>query len=248
MKIFLAGAAKLNSDPELLCKCDYILESYYTFNKSNQVDLLNYCDTFLLDSGAYTFMQNSKTHTNWDNYLDNYINFINKYNIQYFFELDIDDIVGYEKVKEFRQKLELKTNKKSIPVWHISRGKDEFLRMCDEYDYVAIGGLVGNEKMSKKNRILEQSFPWFIQEAHKRNTQIHALGYTSMKGLKKYHFDSVDSTGWIGSRFGQISYFDGTQIKTVSSPEGYKLKNFKDVDTYSFTEWCKFQQYAKTYL
>lgn len=50
----------------------------------------------------------------WDRYVDAYIDFINTWNVHHFFELDIDRIVGLEKVEEFRRRIESKTGKQSI--------------------------------------------------------------------------------------------------------------------------------------
>ena len=66
--------------------------------------------------------------------------------------------------------------------------------MCKEYNYVAIGGLVGgNAEYSSK---YWRYFPWFIKTAHENGAKIHALGFTSLRGMAQYHFDSVDSTTW----------------------------------------------------
>lgn len=48
-------------------------------------------------------MQNAKKNVDWNEYLDKYIDFINAHDVQYFFELDIDAIVGYERVKQLRK-------------------------------------------------------------------------------------------------------------------------------------------------
>ena len=58
------------------------------------------------------------------------IEFINTYKIDKFFELDIDSVVGYEEVLKLRKKLEHLTEKQCIPVWHTSRGKEDFLKTC----------------------------------------------------------------------------------------------------------------------
>ena len=229
----------------------YILESFYYANKDDIKRLLPYFGDFLLDSGAFTFMQNSKTHINWDKYLSEYINFINAYKIEKFFELDIDDVVGYDQVLKFRKTLESLTGKQCIPVWHLSRGKDEFLRMCDEYPYVSIGGLVGKAKRSAKQKQLESAFPWFINEAHKRGAKIHGLGYTSEMGIRKYHFDSVDSTAWTtGNRFGCIYKFNGKNMVKIKRPEGTRMPKEKSriLAVNNFIEWCKFQQWADTHI
>lgn len=184
-----------------------------------------------------------KKSNDFDGYLTRYIEFIKKHDVKYFFELDIDSVVGYEKVKQLRKRLEKETGKRCIPVWHKSRGKDEFLKMCDEYDYVAIGGIVTKE-------ITKDQYPfltWFINEAHKRGCKVHGLGFTSIADLPKYHFDSVDSTSWkSGGRFGQLHiYKDGT-IKTITQKS--KKAVYKPIDQNNFNEWLKFQKYAEANL
>lgn len=225
----------------------YILESFYYADKDEIQKLMPYFGDFLLDSGAFTFMQNSKTHVDWNDYLERYADFINEYNIEKFFELDIDNVVGYENVLKMRSKLERLTNKQCIPVWHTSRGKDEFIKMCDEYPYVALGGIaIGAIKRSQY-----KYFPWFIDQAHKRGTKIHGLGFTNLEGMKKYHFDSVDSTTWTtGNRFGCVYKFTGDTVVKTGKPLGTRVPKDKvrALAVNNFVEWCKFQQYADTHL
>lgn len=141
---------------------------------------------FLLDSGAFTFMNQSKNHNiNWDAYIEEYGNFINKYDIDLFFELDIDSIVGIDEVERLRYKLERITGKKSIPVWHVSRGHDYWLKMIKEYDYVAIGGIVTKEIKPKQYPIFTQ----LLKEAHIGNCKVHGLGFTNFNGIK--NIDSI---------------------------------------------------------
>ena len=91
-------------------------------------------------------------YANFDEYLTRYINFINKYDIKYFFELDVDSIVGYEKVKQLRKRLENETGKKCIPVWHKSRGKEEYLKMCKKIDEIARLDILNKIKMKESNK------------------------------------------------------------------------------------------------
>lgn len=201
-------------------------------------------ERFLLDSGAFTFMQNAKSHVDWDEYLDGYIDFINRNRVETFFELDIDSIVGYDRVLELRRRLERNTGRQCIPVWHKSRGKDEFLRMCDEYGYVAIGGIVGKEILPKDYGALV----WFIREAHRRKARIHGLGFTNLKWLPKLHWDSVDSTAWLaGNRFGHVCVFENGTIRNVSKP-GCRMKNVRELAVNNFNEWVKFQEWARDHL
>ncbi len=238
MKVFLAGT---NSRDYAFAdkNVDYILESFF-YVLPWQIERIPDMKMFLLDSGAFTFMSGTGT-TDFDGYLTRYIDFINNYDIKYFFELDVDSVVGYEKVKEYRKRLEQETGKKPIPVWHKSRGKTEFLKMCDEYDYVAIGGIVTKEITKEQY----PCFPWFISEAHKRGCRIHGLGFTDTNLLPKYHFDSVDSTAWLsGSRYGHVYYFDGKTMKSQTPPKGMKTVHYKQLDDHNINEWLKYQRYA----
>lgn len=242
MKVFLAATSDKNFIPNIN-DAPYILESFYYFQEW-QVPMIKGAKMFLLDSGAFTFF-NSGKRVDWDEYLEKYIAFINKYDVKYFFELDIDVLVGYDRVLEFRRRLERGTGKKCIPVWHFERGKDEWLRMCEEYDYVAIGGLVsGGGEYARKHR---RYFPWFIKTAHERGAKVHALGFTALADLAKYHFDSVDSTSWkSGGRFGQVHRFENGTI--VTKTQKSKRAIYRKVDVNNFNEWLKFQHYADEHL
>lgn len=220
-----------------------ILESFYYADEYTEA-IIPKLKKFLLDSGAFTFFTSGK-RVNWSEYLHKYIAFINRNKVEHFFELDIDSLVGYANVLEFRKTLETSTGKKCIPVWHKSRGKEEFLKMCDEYSYVAIGGIVSKEITPQEYKY----FPWFIKEAHNRGAKIHGLGFTNLEGLKKYKFDSVDSTSWTtGNRFGAIYTFNGTTIEKKDRPEGKRLKDARASAIRNFNEWVKFQKYAEKNL
>lgn len=227
--------------------CDIaILESFFYADEYTE-KMIPHLKHFLLDSGAFTFMNSTKGKpVDWYDYLDKYAAFIKRNNVKHFFELDIDSIVGYEKVLEFRRILEEKTGRKCIPVWHRSRGKEEFIKMCKEYDYVAFGGLLTDGVPTK---LILKHLPWFINTAHKYGAKIHGLGFTNLKGLEKYHFDSVDSTSWTsGNRFGSVYKFNGRTLTKVDKKDGQRLKDSKAVAIHNFNEWVKFQRYAEKHL
>lgn len=224
----------------------YILESFY-YADADTERLMPYYGDFLLDSGAFTFMQGKGDVINWNEYVEKYADFIRRNQVKKYFELDIDSIVGYEKVKIIRNKLEKIVGWQSIPVWHNNRGKDEFIKHCQEYDYVSLGGLVGGK--SEYSREYWKYFPWFISTAHKNGAKIHALGFTSLEGISKYHFDSVDSTSWTsGNRFGHLFYFDGKTMRKKDVPKGYRITDSRRLALYNYVEWIKFQRWADTHL
>lgn len=240
--IYIATGEKLLLTKDKL-KYVNILESYYYLKEAEYfMSLVNDFNSFLLDSGAFTFMQGSNKETiDWDKYVEEYAEFINKYDVKLFFELDIDSIVGLKETERLRDKLEMLTKKKSIPVWHKSRGKDYFIQMCKNYTYVAVGGIVTQEIPREK---YEKLFPWFIKTAHQYGSKIHGLGYTTISNLHKYHFDSVDSTAWLyGNRGGFIYKFNPqTGLMEKYKREG-RLKA-KEGAMSNFLEWIKFSEYA----
>lgn len=218
----------------------YLLESFWSIREKFVPSLLS-VDGFLLDSGAFT-MFNSGRKVNLDEYVGRYIDFINKWDIKYFFELDIDVIVGLDKVERIRDKIESETGKKSIPVWHRERGKSYWLSMADAYDYISIGGIVSKEIASSEYDI----FHYLINEAEKRGAKVHGLGFTSVPRLNKYNFYSVDSTSWLsGSRFGTLYVFDGRTLKSVNpSFTKYKRKNhYNEIDAHNILQWTRYQYF-----
>ena len=254
MKVFLAGVAPWRDrggyDPIIKEHKPYILESFYYADADTERLLPLYGD-FLLDSGAFTFMggfsftSNEKAKVDFDEYIERYAHFINKNKVEKFFELDVDSVVGYEKVLEYRKRIEKLTNRQVIPVWHSTRGKEEFIRSCEEYPYVALGGIVGGEWNPKA----EKHIPWFIKTAHKHGAKIHGLGYTKLKQLEQFHFDSVDSTAWTaGNRFGYLFYFDGKTIQKKEAPKGCRIADPRAAALHNYMEWIKYQKYADTHL
>ena len=74
---------------EILKHRPYILESFFYANEDTE-KLLPYFGDFLLDSGAFTFIQaKHNKKISWDQYIEEYADFIKRNKIQKYFELDI---------------------------------------------------------------------------------------------------------------------------------------------------------------
>ena len=254
MKLYLAGldwkVGKPSGEKILKMLSDYgfenvyALSSFYTITKNFQSYIPQFKD-FLLDSGAYSFMKKDEDNVNWDEYLERYAEYINRNDIEKYFELDIDPIVGYDKVKEYRYLLEKVTGRRSIPVWHKSRGLDEFLAMCEDYEYAAIGDIVIGRISVNDYKY----FPYLIREAHKRGCRIHGLGITGFSFLKQYHFDTVDSSSWsIGGRYGKVYTFQNGEMRANNRQEGTRVKNVRLIDAHNLAEFLKYQKYAEVFL
>ena len=149
MKIFLAatnnGMTRAQK-AEVIAKYSpkYILETFYEGEKAclEAIKIVGK-KNFLLDSGAFSYMNGKQISKNdMDIYVRKYIRFICQYEVPYFFEMDVDKIFGLETVESWRKQIEIQTGKKCIPVWHKQRGVEYWKKMCRNYDYIAIGGLV----------------------------------------------------------------------------------------------------------
>lgn len=240
MKLCLAGTSGVyESTRPYLNDVPYMLESFFYFCNF-QKPLIKTADLFLLDSGAFTFMNGANGKVNWDEYISKYIAFINENDVEHYFELDIDAIVGYEEVKRMRARIESETGKKSIPVWHKSRGIDEFKRLVKDYDYIAIGGFAIKHIKQNEYPIIRK----MVQYAYESGTKVHGLGFTP-KEVTKYKFYSVDSTTWLSCRrFGSLFKYDNGQMRMVTPKNhGTRKDRQREIEVLTLKEWIKYQKY-----
>lgn len=221
------------------CKKDY-LDKYMNYVKTQ-------CKDFILDSGAFSMLSGSKNKESFlqklDNYVSEYIDFINKYDIKNFIELDIDKIIGYEKVKQIREKIERETNKKSIPVFHLTRGIEEYKKLIKNYPYICIGGIAIKD-IKKKD--YKKIFPTLLKMAKLQNCKVHGLGFTA-SNINEFDFYSVDSSSWKTSiRYALIGIFNNKKkiivYKKFSKTKKINKNLSKEILTVSGKEFIKFQK------
>jgi len=246
MKIYLAGTQGNKGGLTELNENLYLLESFY-YLKDKHMELYKK-HNFLLDSGAFTFFGGKEV--NWYDYVTKYINFINKHKVDLFFELDIDKIVGIQKVEEIRNRIESETGKQSIPVWRPSRGIEYWYKMIKDYSYVAISasGKYDSAWTRKKDNI--PILKKMLKLAKENNCKVHGLGFTSLKLLPIISFYSVDSTSWIAAQQYCTFYtFIGNGLRQINKVDKNKRGiNPKGRLEYNFKEWVKFQKYADANL
>ena len=251
MKIYMAGNGVLlllhryNGNPS---KCPiYLLQTFYDMRKQSENNIhkiLGSCKEFLLDSGAFTFM-NSGKKVHWKSYVNEYIEFINKYDIKQFFELDLYTLpdVGIEKTVKMRKYIEHGTGKKSIPVFHACMGLRMYRELCQQYDYIGIGasGLTDECKWTKNKALLKQ----MVHIANSYGTKVHGLGYQRIDDLNYNNigFYSVDATSWIGSRFNtKYDIKSGYLVKSKAVQEGERLKDYLQLDAHNMKVFRELQQ------
>lgn len=246
MRVFFAGTyqgpiKKVREKILAEAKPLYFLETFFNGEKTCAQVLKDAGkENFLLDSGAFSFMSGAEcSKERLEEYMDRYIAFINKYDVRYFFELDVDTIFGIEFVEKLRSRLEKQTGKKCIPVWHKGRGIEYFKKMVEEYDYIAIGGLVFHVKPSEYELIRKM-----VSYAKMKGVKVHGLGFTKTRELEKYKFYSVDSCSWAKSAVfgGTLQVFNGKYIENRRLDPRYK-KNLQKVAIFNWKEWVKYQKY-----
>lgn len=249
MKIFLA-ATSTSMNKEIREKAisegkpKYILETFFNGEKAckTALDVVGN-ENFLLDSGAFSYMNGAKvTKEEMEIYIDKYISFIKKHKIKHYFEIDVDNIFGLDQVEIWREKIEYETQTKSIPVWHKGRGVEYFKNMCENYNYIAIGGLVFHVKKQEYQYIRK-----LVNYAYKKGVKVHGLGFTKTNELQNYKFYSVDSASWIrAAALGQqIHTFSNNHMnQRVLNKNGRKTDIVK-LSKHNFIEWCKYQRYME---
>ena len=199
MKIFLSAVENQNIVQTLVkegTKMKYNLMSFFYIRASKKSELAKFVrdnsEEVLIDSGAHSFQKGVKV--DWVEYTKQYAQFIKEFdrpNVVGYFEMDVDNIIGYDKVLELRKILENVSNK-IIPVWHKNRGIQDFKDMCKKYagKVIAITGF-------KNEDIKDEQYMMFLKYAKKYNCKVHCLGMTRKKILDKVPFDYADSSSWL---------------------------------------------------
>lgn len=202
MKIFLSSLENNTARIENCAPMHYNLISYYYGRKTEErvKAIIANSELIMIDSGAHTFQKG--THVDWEAYTREYGEWIQRHDsdkILGYFEMDVDNILGYENVVKLRRKLD-RVSDKIIPVWHKNRGIADFKNMCREYSgkIVAITGF-------RNEDIRDEQYMMFLKYAWEQDCRVHCLGMTRKAVLDKVPFDYTDSSSWTqGVLYGRI--------------------------------------------
>lgn len=252
MKIFLSAMEQHNCLPiikyllENNIKTDYLLISYYYLRRKDTLGIIKkVCSELLVDSGAHSFQKG--TRVEWESYTKEYAEWIKENDcpqILGYFEMDMDNIIGYEKVLYLRKILENVSNK-IIPVWHQNRGCTNFKEMCRQYKFASITGF-------KNEDIKDEQYIMFLKYARKYNCKIHCLGMTRTNILNTVPFYSVDSSSWKQSAiYGNYTKFVNGRFKSIKQPKNITFqeimkKNFLEhiqAQKYFYNKWKNFKKW-----
>ena len=200
-----------------------VLMSYLYFKSKPKKFLKERVDRFpdlkmMIDSGAHTFIQEpeyaDKDVAYWESYLKGYIAWIRE-NREVVFaavELDIDYLVGQEKVDEWREKYFKPLEEEGIQiiyVWHKIRGEKDWESMCKKFKYVGFSVMGDKDLTTEKGNKM-------VNIARKYGARTHGFAVTSFDFMSKVPFYTVDSTTWlIGTQYGELNFFDGRKMKRL---------------------------------
>jgi hypothetical protein len=250
--VYLAGFKTIENTWNKSTEDIYLLSSFWEHKNGKYGEYVKQ-KKHILDSGAFSAI-NDKTgkykNFDWDSYVKKYIAFIKYTEQKLFFELDIDCVVGLQKVEYYRKQIEDAIGIPPIVCWHANRGSDYWIKCCEEYPYVALGTTKASNA-GKKIRANPKILHWFINHAHKNNAKIHGLGFTSIPWLKELKFDSVDSTTWLCGKYGYCyPYKNGNiiQLTKKQTNNEFNRAKTKELNLYNFEQWVKFQKYAEQNL
>lgn len=262
MKLFLAGEtplAKLDGwvrdgieiTPTMLT--DVIkrrLFSYYYHNdKGGSLDRevresIRLGHDLFLDSGAYSAFTQGKSIS-----VDEYAGFINRQGHHYGVRANLDDI-GDDGPKSWENLKALESNGCQVfPVFHYSDKEEYLVKMIDNYEYMALGGLVGTSVQLLQHWL---DHVWSKYLTHPDGTArigVHGFGMTSLPLIHRYPWASVDSSSAVmTSIFGScLFHVKGKMVKVDFSDESPTKRNIKswhykslpDVDKAQVDKWIE---------
>lgn len=108
-----------------------------------------------------------------------------------------------------------------LPVFHGAEPWEALESYCEEYPYVALGGMVGRNSM-----------PWIVkafQIGAKYGTVFHGFGQTKRPILRALPWYSVDSSSWgRGHRYGVLNVWDPGKQKFVLIAAGNREAVYKN--------------------
>lgn len=121
------------------------------------------------------------------------------------------DVIGDWKATDENQKrLEGDYGLRPVPAFHWGSPMAELDRLCDRYDYVALGAIA---RLPKRT-----SMPWLAEcfRIGGKRVGFHGFAATSFDLMRSFPWRSVDSSSWVvPQKFGSLELFDGTKTRRV---------------------------------
>jgi hypothetical protein len=166
-----------------------------------------------LDSGAYSAYTQGVHISNIE-----YIDYVKKFGLKVYAGLDV---IG-DAEATYKNNLEMKeAGLNPIPTYHYGEDISYLERYLKDFDYVALGGVAQLRFYAKVKKWLDTCFFKIKDYPMKK---IHGFAITNPRLLMRYPFYSVDSTAWLGSKYGSVADYKGFKL-IKSNKELFYLRN-----------------------
>ncbi len=232
MRIYLAGVEQYDSNQNLFKdEFTHIFASYY-YLRSKQDSRIReihaHTKSIIVDSGAHSFFAEKdnvnlaagvhkkvrKTEITPEVYFERYLDWLqrNRDFFEYFVELDIGELVGQDKVREWRGILkDHGLLEKCITVYHPAvMTHADYLKDLDESvsRYIAIEG-------DRRSRV-RLPYMELIKSAYDRKVKVHVFAMIKKNALDVFPIYSADSSSWkAGAQYGAGLCFINGEMKSV---------------------------------
>jgi len=239
MKVYLAGyETAYSSYNTVLEKNANIFCTYFYKNQTSKtlkyLTEVNHQGLVTVDSGAHSFFGllgvSITSHANdkkkdipdprvyfkeYKAWLKAHYNFLD-----YFCELDLQDILGMDQILQWRKELEDEgLADKAITVFHRDDGWEAFEALCanSKSGYIAIEGIKKNRSILPYNK--------YLKYAYEHGIKVHGFAFTKADLIQQFPFYSVDSSSWtMGPRYGSFQVFRNGQMPTVTGTKAHFFK------------------------
>lgn len=121
------------------------------------------------------------------------------------------DVIGDEAATMQNQRQLEQRGHRPLPVFHVGSSWTNLESLCEEYPYIALGGMVPHRASNLG--------PWLVRcfrIASKYDAKFHGFGQTRHEYLRNFPWYSIDSSSWgAGFRYGNVDLWDSKRRKFV---------------------------------
>ena len=241
MRIYFAAyeTQKSSYKIELPTDSNLFLTYFYEKKCNEELPMLKpkgHTGIVTIDSGAHSFFEQmgvsvtgkkskkgKKAQQDPEVYFAAYVEWIKKWYdyIDYFVELDLQEVVGQKRVNEWREILyEQGVYAKCITVHHSCNTDEEFDQLLETSlsNYIGIEGIRPGQKMLPYNKYLKQAYDAKIK--------VHGFAFTRADLLYDYPFYSVDSSSWCTVvRYGVFQIFNAGRMLSVAPVKPHFIRS-----------------------
>ena len=188
-----------------------ILTSYWYCQNKDMRDVMRqhfnrHKVEIFIDSGAFSAF-NSGREIKIEDYC-NWLDF-NKEYLEIYANLDV---IGNQVLTRNNQAFMESRGLSPLPVFHVGSGLKELRSLCDQYEYVAIGGMV---PYMKRVEVIWNTLVKIFEIGV--DNKLHGFGCTNRKVLFKLPWYSVDSTTWLsGAKYGEVTLFNPRNERMIN--------------------------------